>query len=140
MASVITIRGIILLVFGLFVVLMALRSLRAQRLKEEYALLYVFIGLPFLVLAVWPDAVVVISDLLKIEKPTFLILATGSFLLLIQFKLTSIISVQDRRINSLTQLLAIMTEERQHRIEGPRHYDGAALRVGRVLKQICYPI
>jgi len=114
MPSVITIRGIILLALGLFVVLMALRSLRAKRLKEEYALLYVFIGLPFLVLAVWPDAIVLISDLLQIEKATFLVLVTGSFLLMILFKLTSIISVQDRRINSLTQLLAIMNEQRQH--------------------------
>jgi len=123
MNSVTTIRGIILFAFGAFVVLMALRSLRAQRLKEEYALLYLFVGLPFLVLAFWPDAVLVISDLLDIEKPTLLILAMGMFLLLLLFKLTSIISVQDRRINSLTQLLAILTEE--HQYQGNRADGGA---------------
>jgi hypothetical protein len=120
MNSVTTIRGIILFAFGAFVVLMALRSLRAQRLKEEYALLYLFVGLPFLVLAFWPDAVVVVSDTLDIEKPTLLILAMGTFILLVLFKLTSIISVQDRRINSLTQLLAILTEDRQFQGNGAK--------------------
>ena len=109
------IRSVILLVVGILFVLMALRSLRAQRLKEQYALLYVFVGLPFLVLAVWPDAIMLASRWLAIEKPTVLVLAMGGFLLIIMFKLTSVISVQDRRVNSLTQLLAILMQERDQR-------------------------
>jgi hypothetical protein len=105
------IRSILLVVFGGIILLKAMRSLRAMRLKEQYALLYLFIGLPFLLLGLWPDGIVHVSEFLNIERYTVQVLIVGGFLLLIVFKLTSIISVQDRRINSLTQMVAILMEK-----------------------------
>lgn len=107
------IRTIILLGYGLLLLLMSLRSLRAQRLKERYVLLFALTGLPFLVLALWPDGVVFLSRALDIEKPTLLVLALAAFLILIIFELFSIVSVQERRITSLAQHVGILLQERR---------------------------
>lgn len=105
------IRSILLLLFGGLVLFQALRSLRKQRLSERYALVFFFVSIPFLLLAVWPDGIVKLSNLLDIERYTMQVLAMGGFLLLVVFKLTSIVSVQDRRIRTLTQLVAILMEK-----------------------------
>lgn len=107
------IRTIILVGYGLLLLLLSLRSLRAQRLKERYVLLFTLTGLPFLVLAMWPDGIVFLSDVLEIEKPTLLVLALAAFLILIIFELFSIVSVQERRITSLAQHVGILLQERR---------------------------
>ena len=48
---------LILLAIGAMLLLMAIRSLRAQRLKERHAMLFALLGVPFLALAAWPNAV-----------------------------------------------------------------------------------
>jgi hypothetical protein len=107
------IRTIILVGYGLLLLTLSLRSLRAQRLKERYVLLFTLTGLPFLVLAMWPDGIVFLSDVLEIEKPTLLVLALAAFLILIIFELFSIVSVQERRITSLAQHVGILLQERR---------------------------
>src|SRR5512145_403507 len=105
------IRTIILLTYGLGLIFLALRSLRAQRLRERYVLLFVAIGLPFLILSLWPDGIVWLSNLLRIEKATLLVLLVAGFLLLVVFELLSIVSVHERKIATLTQLTAILVEQ-----------------------------
>lgn len=105
------IRSIVLLVFGGLLMLMALRKLRRQQLKEKYALLFAATALPFLMLALWPDGIVYLSDLTQIEKPTIMVMALSIFALLMIFELLRIVSVQDRKITSLAQEIAIL---RQH--------------------------
>ena len=105
------IRTIILLIFGGMLLLLAIRKLRLQRLKERYALLFVFTGMPFLVLAVWPDGIVYLSDKLAIEKPTLMVLILTAFVVLVLLQLLSIVSIQDRRIATLTQILSIVRHE-----------------------------
>ena len=58
---------LILLAIGNLMLLLAIRSLRAQRLKVRHALLFLFLGLPFFGLAAWPDAVGYVGALLGIE-------------------------------------------------------------------------
>ena len=108
-------RTIILFVFGTALLFFAVRSLRAQRLKERYALLMCVTGLPFLVLAVWPDGIVWLSETLDIEKPATMVLGLGVFVLLMVFKLLSIVSVQERQIQRLTQALGILMAENSQR-------------------------
>jgi hypothetical protein len=110
------IRSIILVAIAATVLLMTVRSLRAQRLKERYVLLFLITGLPFLVLAVWPDGIVVISQLLKIEKPTFLVLCVTTYFILTTFALLSIVSVQERKITNLAQIMGLMTQQREAEI------------------------
>ena len=105
------IRTIILLTYGLGLIILALRSLRAQRLRERYVLLFVAIGLPFLILSLWPDGIVWLSNVLRIEKATLLVLLVTGFLLLVIFELLSIVSVHERKIATLTQLTAILVEQ-----------------------------
>ncbi len=89
---------LILLVIGATLLLMAIRSLRAQRLKERHALLFALLGVPFLALAAWPNAVGWVASRLGIEYHTVLLLAVTTFFLVMNFKLLSIVSVQERRI------------------------------------------
>jgi hypothetical protein len=91
------------------------RSLRNQRLKERYAILMFFTGLPFLALAFWPDGIVWLAEMLDIEKPATMVLCLGVFVLLMVFKLLSIASVQERRIQDLSQTLGILMAEQRPR-------------------------
>ena len=102
---------LIMLAIGTLLLLLSIRSLYANRLKERYALLFLFLGLPFIGLAVWPDAVGHGARRLGIEYPTVILLATTTFFLLINFKLLSIASVQERRITALAQIVGLLTKK-----------------------------
>jgi hypothetical protein len=102
---------LILLAIGNMLLLMAIRSLRVQRLKERHALLFVAVGVPFLALAVWPDAIGWLSAWLGIEYQTVVLLAVTTFFLVLNFNLLSIVSIQERRITSLAQMVAIMAQK-----------------------------
>ena len=106
-------RTLILLVIGATILWLVLRSLRAMRLKERYALLMLGVGLPFVLLALWPDAVVFLSGALSIEKPTFLVLGLTVFVVLIIFELLSIVSVQERKITALAQIVGILSQKQR---------------------------
>jgi hypothetical protein len=104
------IRTIILGLYGAALIVLAFRSLQAQRLRERYVILFTGIGLPFLLLAAWPNGIVVASQLLRIERPTLLVLLVAGFLILVVFELLSIVSVHERKISTLTQESAILQE------------------------------
>ncbi len=120
---------LILLAIGALLLLMAIRSLRAQRLKERHALLFALVGVPFLALAAWPNAVGWIASRLGIEYHTVLLLTVMSFFLVMNFKLLSIVSVQERRIACLAQLLALLTRK----LDGERDRGGSALPLERTV-------
>lgn len=115
---------VILLAIGGMLLIIALRSLRAGRLKERYAVLIGLLGLPFIGLAAWPNAVGYLAARMGIEYPTVLLLAVTTFFLLMNFKLLSIVSVQDRKITSLAQNLAILLSEKDATTEAQRHGGG----------------
>lgn len=104
----IILRNLIVLVIGATILLMAVRSLRADRLKERYALIFILTGIPFLALALWRDGVGYIADKLDIDYRTLALLAVTTFFMLMIFKLLSIVSVQERRITSLAQHVSIL--------------------------------
>ncbi|MEM0912986.1 MAG: DUF2304 domain-containing protein [Planctomycetota bacterium] len=108
-------RTLILLLVGLTLIGLTLRSLRKQRLNERYVLLFVLTGIPLIGVAIWPDAVVFLERVLSIEKATMLTLGVTVYFLLTTFALLSIVSVQERRIQTLAQLVAMMREEREGR-------------------------
>jgi hypothetical protein len=90
---------------------LAVRRLRTYKLKERYALLFVFLGLPFLLLAFRPSAVGWMAAHLGVQYTTLALIGVSVFLFLIVFELLTIVSVQDQKINALTQLVAIMMEK-----------------------------
>ena len=101
---------LILLSIGATILFMALRSLRAQRLKERYVLLFFFVASPFLALAVWPDTIGIIASKLDIQYQTVVLLGVTTFFLLLNFKLLSIVSSQERRIATLAQIIGLQTQ------------------------------
>ncbi len=102
---------LILLAIGNTLLLMAIRSLRAQRLQERHALLFAAVGVPFLALAAWPDAIGWLAGRLGIEYQTVLLLAVTTFFLVLSFNILSIVSIQERRITCLAQMVAIMAQK-----------------------------
>jgi hypothetical protein len=109
------IRTIVLLGFGLLLVIMSLRSLRQLRMQERWMLLFLVTGLPFLILAAWPDGIVWLSNQMNMEKPTLMVFCLGAFTILLLLKLFSIISVQQRQITTLAQTVGMLQQKLQKR-------------------------
>lgn len=111
---------LILLAIGNMLLLVAIRSLRLQRLKVRYALLFLFLGLPFFALAAWPDAVGSLAAMLGIEYQTVLLLTVTTFFLFMIFTLLSIVSRQEQQIICLAQKVGILEHTQRSAIAGER--------------------
>jgi hypothetical protein len=105
------IARLILLAFGATVFFVAVRRLRAYRLKERYTLLFLLAGLPFLVLAAWPRGVGWVATKLQIDYRTVPVLCLAALLILMVVELLTIVSLQDRRIATLAQIVGILMEK-----------------------------
>lgn len=129
------IRSLILILFGGSLLLLAIKRLRRFRLKERFSLLFVLLGLPFVALAIWPDGMDYLARISHIEQQTVSLLCVSIFLILIVFELLTIVSVQDRKITTLAQLVGILMEhhklvDRQHNGIAPKDDTGQASRLG----------
>jgi Uncharacterized conserved protein (DUF2304) len=114
------IRSLILLIFGGSLLLLAIRRLKQFKLKERFSLLFLLLGLPFLVLAVWPKTIEYLASATHITQATVMLFCTSVFLILIIFELLSIVSVQDRKITTLAQLVGILMEH--HKLVDRQHH------------------
>jgi hypothetical protein len=103
-------------VFGGSLLLLAVRRLRQYRLKERYALLFFLAGVPFVILALWPNGIVWLSNLIGMSQSSTMLLFVSIFLFLIVFELLTIVSQQDRKITTLAQMVGILME-RQNLID-----------------------
>lgn len=104
------IRTAILLLFGGAMLILTLRRLREHRLMERHVLVFLLTGLPFLILGVWPDGIIMVSNFLDIERYTVIVLALACFTLLMMLEMLTIISVQERRITTLAQMVGILQQ------------------------------
>lgn len=98
----------ILLAIGASLLLLAVRRLSKYRLKERYTLVFLFIGLPFLALAFWPDLIPYLAMELDIPYHTLIILFVSAFFLIVVLELLTIVSIQDRKIANLAQIVGIL--------------------------------
>ena len=99
--------------FGGSLLLLTVRRLKQYKLKERYALIFLFTGLPFLALALWPDAMAMFAELIHIDYRTFSLMLVSAFLLLMVLELLSIVSQQDRKITTLAQMVGILMEKQE---------------------------
>ncbi len=106
-------RSTILLIFGGTLLVLAVRRLRQFKLKERYSLIFLVLGLPFLVLSIWPKGVEHLARVTGIEQGTVMLLCVSVFLILMVFELLTIVSVQDRRITTLAQMVGILMEQQK---------------------------
>lgn len=104
-------KPLILIFFGLTLLLLAVRRMRRYRLKERYTLVFLLLGVPFLALAAWPNAIGWFAAKLDIQYGTISLLCVSAFLILMIFELLTIVSLQDRKINTLAQLVGIMMQK-----------------------------
>ncbi len=120
------------MIFGGSLLLLALRRLKQFRLKERYSLLFALLGLPFLALAIWPRLIEMLARATGIEQKTVMLLCVSIFFFLIIFELLTIVSVQDRKITTLAQMVGILMEhqklvDRQHDGITPKDEPGQTL-------------
>jgi hypothetical protein len=101
----------LLLAFGATLLILSIRRLRQYRLKERHTLLFLVTGLPFLVLAIWPNGLGWLALRMGIEYSSLALLLVAAFLILMVFELLTIVSLQDRRIATLAQIVGIMMEK-----------------------------
>jgi hypothetical protein len=81
-------------------------------------------------LAVWPRGVELLARFTRIGESTVMLLGISVFLILIVFELLTIVSVQDRKITTLAQMVGILMEnqklvDRQHHGITPKDDPGA---------------
>jgi hypothetical protein len=81
-------------------------------LREAYAILWIFICLVMVTLSLSMRLLSVFAHMLGIKTPAFALLACMVMgLLLLVFQLTVVISSHSRKINRLTQEVALLREE-----------------------------
>jgi hypothetical protein len=85
---------------------------RNKKIKEEYSILWLFFGLIFLLISLWRDVLVQLSNFIGIAYPPvafILILILGIFLILIQYSM--VISKLKEKNKDLVQRLGLLEHE-----------------------------
>jgi hypothetical protein len=96
------------IIFLLFV----LELVRKKKIKEQYSILWIILGIVFLVISIWRNLLVIISFSIGIAYPPvafLLILIMAIFLILIQFSI--IITKLSEQNKILTQEIALLRRE-----------------------------
>jgi hypothetical protein len=101
---------LVALVGALFALLFVLELVRRRSLKEEYSLLWVLTAFGLIVLAIWYDLLVKITDLIGGVAPSSTLFFFGLifvFAMLLHFSVR--VSMLERRITALVQELGLMS-------------------------------
>jgi len=86
-----------------------IESVRKQRLKEAYSLIWIIMGFVFLVISVWQKALDCISNMMGIYySPTMLCLVLIFMILIILVQYSIVISKQTENIKTLVQENALL--------------------------------
>ena len=91
---------------------MIIWSVRQKRLKEAYALLWLFSGVVMLIVSVWPGCLQILSDWLGIYYPpvTLLLLMLGGVVLVL-FQYSQLLSRNQEKISRLAQEIALLSQK-----------------------------
>lgn len=103
---------ILSIIFSVFLLALMVLLIRKKKIREEYAILWIFIFLIFLFLSVFRGSIDKISSLLGIQyQPAsiFLILIGSLFLLTFHFSL--VISDLKKKINTLAMTIALLEKD-----------------------------
>ncbi len=102
----------IALIGSLFFLCVVLYSVYKGRLREAYALIWIFAAVSMTILSVSTSLLTLLARLLGIQTPAFallLCLLTGMLLLL--FQITLVVSKHNEKINRIMQELTLLREE-----------------------------
>lgn len=104
--------------FSLLLFLVIAQLIRRQRLREEYALVWLAAGVGILIFSVFGDLVGILARLLSVSyAPTLVIVLGLLFALVVILSQSVIISSQADRLRDLAQSVALM-EQRVRQLEG----------------------
>jgi hypothetical protein len=103
---------IIMIISSLLFLCYIILMLRNKKIELKFTLSWLFTGTCFLVFAIFPDLLRLLSNLLRIVEPVnTLFLFTIFFMLLIIFTLTIALSRNATRVKTLTQEIGILKME-----------------------------
>jgi hypothetical protein len=105
------IQRLVALLFSGGLLLMIVLLVRARRLREEYALIWLAAGVTIFVLSVFSGLVNWLAGLLGVSYPPTLILVAGLLFALVILLLQSVaISAQADRLRDLAQYVALLEQ------------------------------
>ena len=106
------VRSALLLGIVLFLTLNMVRRMRRMEMKERHALVLVGVAIPFLALAIWPQLIERVASWLSIEYGTVMLVGVTAFFLVMLIEMLSVISVLERKVSVLAQMVAILNDDR----------------------------
>ena len=119
--------NVIACVVSVFFLWFIIESVRKQRLKEAYSLIWLSMGVVFLVISIWQKALDRISSFVGIYySPAMLFLVLIVMILLILIQYSIVISRQTEKIKTLIQESALLKkkiEEQEDKITKFAHKD-----------------
>lgn len=105
---------LILLLSSILFTVYVIKMIKKEKLQLNYSLLWLFSGIFFVLLSLFPQILYKISNILNIKEPVnALFLIIVFFLILILFSFTIIISKMKRQILNLSQEIGIIEEKFQ---------------------------
>ncbi|MBQ9059425.1 MAG: DUF2304 domain-containing protein [Atopobiaceae bacterium] len=116
---------VLLIIFSLVFFAVVARLVRHGRLQLKYSLLWLAIGLAFLLSAIFPGSVTFLKGLLGIELASnFVFFAALAGLFAVSLSLTVIVSWQSRDIRMLIQQIALLQKKLEQE-QGEEQEQGA---------------
>jgi hypothetical protein len=104
--------SIVAAIASFLLLLVVFELIRRRRLQERYALLWLLTGLVIFVLALWRDALGLLSDLVGISYPPSALFVLGSlFVLVVLLHYSTVISRLADQNKILAQRLALLENE-----------------------------
>lgn len=104
-------RRLVPMVLAIIVVAATIEMIRRRKLREEYAILWLFASAVLAVFAIFPGLVVLLSHVLKVNYLTIIVVACFFFLAMIVMHFAVVISHQAEQIRKLAERIALMENE-----------------------------
>ncbi|MFP4055219.1 MAG: DUF2304 domain-containing protein [Phycisphaerae bacterium] len=102
-------RRLFPLFIAAIIVLATIEMIRRRKLREEYAILWVLASLVMLAFAAFPVLVIWLSQALRVNYLTVIVLSLFGFMAIIMMHFAMVVSRQSEQIRQLTQRVAILT-------------------------------
>ena len=103
---------IVSLIFSLIVVFVIFEMLRKRKIKEEYSILWFFIGGLFLIISLFPQSIDYLGNLLGISySPTIILLIFIAFIFLVLIHFSVVISRIQNQNKDLIQEIGLLKKE-----------------------------
>ena len=107
---------IILLIVLLITLLVIIKEVRSKKLELQYTITWLFLMVVLLFSVLFPDVLYALTDLVGITLPINMIFLLGfAFSLIVIYRLTVAVSKLSNETKELTQEIAILKKEKEHK-------------------------